>query len=102
MPDYKDNDPRGWCGDMRRGAAMGRSATHTDDKSASVKLTLRQVRLDNGGYDVNGTYFGWSRGETLYWYADEEGTIDAMLRATSRKLAKADIRETYPNARFYN
>ena len=102
MPDYKDNDPRGWCGDMSRGAAMGRPTIRDDDADPkrSVKLTLRRIRLDNGGYDVNGTYFGHA--DPLYWYADEDGTIDAMTRATDRKDAKSQIRETYPNARFYN
>lgn len=83
---------------------MGRAPIHDKDADPQrpVKLTLREVRLDNGGYDTNGTYFGWTRDSTVYWYADEAGTIDATLRATSRKLAKAEIRETYPKARFYN
>jgi hypothetical protein len=99
-PDYKTNDPRGWCGDPRRGAAMGRPTIHDAPTDAPVKLHLRRVRLDSGGYDCNGTYFG--HGDPLYWYADADGTIDAVLRATNRSDAKRQIREDYPQARFYN
>lgn len=99
MPDYKDNDPKGWCGDPSRGAAMGRGDYHDADPELPVKLTLRRVRL-NGDYDSNGTYFGFGR--PLYWYADSEGEIDAMLRADSRVQAKAEIRKRYPLARFHN
>ena len=101
LPDYGTNDPKGWCGDPARGAAMGRLTTHDTELShrRSVKLVLRKVRLNQGGYDSNGTYFGC--GEPLYWYADSDGTIDAMTRADNRTDAKRVIRGNYPNARFY-
>lgn len=79
---------------------MGRPTVHAADKSVGVKLYLRRSYLDSGGYDRNGTYFGF--GTPLYWYADAEGEIDAMLRAHSRTDAKAQIRKHYPKARFYN
>lgn len=99
-PDYSDRDPKGWCGDPKRGAAMGRGSYHADDKSQPVKLYLRRVRLDNGGYDVNGTYFG--HGEPLYWVASEDSEVDFMLRAHDRKRAKEHVRTQYPQARFFN
>jgi hypothetical protein len=99
QPSYKTNDPIGWCGDASRGAAMGRATIHDAPADAAVKLTLRRIRLDSGGYDPNGTYFG--TGTPLYWYADEDGTIDAMLRANTREEAKTQIRKRYPNARFF-
>lgn len=99
MPSYKTHDPKGWCGDPKRGAAMGRGSYHTADSDAPIKLTLRKVSLDSGGYDSNGTYFGW--GEPLFWYANEDCTIDDMLRAVNRDEAKRMIREQYPHARFY-
>lgn len=99
QPSYKTNDPKGFGGDPKRGAALGRSTRHNIDRAASVKLTLRHVRIDSGGYDRNGTYFG--HGNPLYWYADESGGIDAVLRADDREHAKESIRELYPNARFY-
>jgi len=103
-PSYSTNDPRGWGGDPRRGAALGRSSIRANEPSTfSGKVTLRRVYIDSGGYDPNGTYFGF--GAPLYWYAaeDEDGTIivDDMLRAHSREDAKEQVRAKYPNARFY-
>ena len=102
QPSYKKHDPKGWCGDPKRGAAMGRHSYHPEyefPNPISVKLTLRKIPIDSGGYDPNGTYFGW--GAPLYWYANEEHGIDDMLRALSREDAKQQIRERYPNARFF-
>ena len=96
MPDYKTNDPKGWCGDPRRGAAVGRPSIHSD--KVGGKFYLRKVRLDNGGYDPNGTYFG--HGQPLYWCTDDD-EVDFMLRASTRDEAKASVREEYPEARFY-
>jgi hypothetical protein len=98
-PDYKTNDPRGWCGDPRRGAAMGRGSYHADDRTAPVKLHVRRVRLDPGGYDPNGTYFG--TGEPLYWVADADCDVDFVLRARDREHAKRQALADYPNARFF-
>lgn len=163
MPDYKTNDPKGYMGDPRRGAAMGRRSINPDAAGWTVeglktaadiedarartaeaekenrpgdgykrqcweaaaasfreeaarlrslipsaeamqtdarKITLQRVRLDSGGYDRNGTYFGHDL--PLYWAADESGDYDATFRAADRNAAKAIVRETYPAARFYN
>ena len=100
-PSYKTNDPKGWCGDPHRGAAMGRSSIREVDSSAPVKLVLQKVRLDSGGYDINGTYFGGG-GDSVYWFANDEGTVDGTLRAASRSAAKKQVREEYSEARFYN
>ena len=97
-PSYKTNDPRGWCGDPSRGAALGRP-TVKGDATFAGKLTLHRVHLDQGGYDVNGTYFG--AGAPLYWYASDDETIDGMLRASSREDAKRQVRAMYPQARFF-
>lgn len=101
-PSYTTHDPRGWCGDPRRGAAMGRSTIHDVPRMARIKLTLRRIRLDAGGYDPNGTYFG--HGSPLFWYAgaDVDGNeIDAMVRVSDRAAAKREILREYPEARFY-
>lgn len=95
---YSRNDPKGWCGDPTYGAAMGRVAILEEDETYAGIIILRAVQL-GGDYDVNGTYFGGG-GETLWWYSNEEGTIDAMVRARSRDLAKKAIADRYPNARF--
>lgn len=96
---YSTNDPKGWCGDPKRGAALGRPTIHDVGADFAGKLYLRHIRLDSGGYDCNGTYFGCGR--PLYWYADDEDKIDAMLRANNRADAKRQILETFPKASFY-
>lgn len=99
-PSYKTHDPKGWCGDPRRGAAMGRPAIHSDEEG-SYKLHLQQIRLDSGGYDVNGTYFGFDPENILYWCASTCGSLDFVIRARSRKSAKWKINLTYPKATFF-
>lgn len=100
-PSYKTHDPRGWCGDPSRGAALGRT-TYGAGKVPEGRLTLRRIRLDSGGYDRNGTYFG--NDLPLYWYAgiDTDGDdIDGMLRAYDRDDAKERVRKLFPTATFY-
>jgi hypothetical protein len=101
-PSYQTRDPKGWGGDPKRGAALGRVPLHLpreERKPYDGKLYLHRVRLNSGGYDVNGTYFG--TGDPLYWCADADGRIDFVLRARSRGDAKEAVRETYPKARFF-
>ena len=103
QPSYKKHDPKGWCGDPKRGAAMGRHSYHPEyefPNLVSVKLTLRKISIDSGGYDPNGTYFGTGF-DPIYWYANEECTIDDVLRAPTRTAAKQLVRERYPHAKFY-
>lgn len=90
-PDYSSRDPKGWCGDARRGAAMGRG-TYKGPADYAGRITLRRVHLDSGGYDTNGTYFG--HGMPLYWYACEDGDIDGMLRA-NRYSDRAALDEAF-------
>jgi len=103
LPDYSTRDPKGWAGDPRRGAAVGRPTVQKGDpETFTGKLVLREVPLNDGGYDRNGTYFGL--GPPLYWCAGGDGDehdIDYMLRASDREAAKRKVRERYPNARFY-
>jgi hypothetical protein len=96
MPDYNTYDPKGWCGDPSRGAELGRP-TIKGPADYSGKLSLRKIRLCNGGYDRNGTYFGI--GDPLYWYASDDGEIDGMLRAKSRKDARSQVLAMYPAAK---
>lgn len=96
MPDYSTHDPRGWCGDPKRGAALGRP-TVKGPADYSGWLSLRRIYISNGGYDCNGTYFGI--GWPLYWYADAEGDIDGMLRARTRTDARRQVLVLYPKAK---
>lgn len=98
-PDYSTRDPKGWCGDPKRGAALGRHTYQNAPRDTADKFTLQRVRLGLG-YDRLGTY--WGHGAPLYWCANEAGTVDFCLRAGNREAAKALVRKDYPNARFYN
>lgn len=99
-PDYKQHDPRGWCGDPKCGAALGRP-TYAGESDYSGPLSLRKVRLDSGGYDCNGTYFGanlYGIGD-VYWIASPDCEIDRMIRARNRADARAQALALYPNAK---
>jgi len=98
-PSYKANDPRGWCGDPKRGAALGRRDVHDHDADQPIVLVVLPVRFVDGDYDINGTY--WGSGEPLYWYADCNGRVDAMLRAKDRGAAIEAIRVRYPLATIH-
>jgi len=98
-PSYSTNDPKGWCGDPARGAALGRPSILDASADFTGKLTLLRVYLDSGGYDPNGTYFG--TGTPLYWVASDDGTIDYVLRAWPRAEAKSLVKKRFPKARFF-
>jgi hypothetical protein len=93
-PSYQAHDPKGWCGDPRRGAAMGRPTIEGEPDYGGV-LFVSRVELD-GDYDVNGTYFGG--GTPLFWYASEDGSIDQMERAPSLASAMKEAAKLYPRA----
>lgn len=95
MRKYEDNDPKGWCGDPKRGAALGRPSIHAD-RDFSGEIFISRVSLDEGGYDRLGTYFGI--GDPLFWYRSENGEIDAMVRTKDFKDAKKQILFAYPKA----
>lgn len=63
------------------------------------KTSLRKIRIDNGGYDSGGAY--WGIGQPLYWAGSDCGTIDLWFRAPTRDDAKDHVRSKFPNARFY-
>lgn len=72
------------------GAPMGRPS----DSSLSGKVRLSRVRLDNGGYDSGGAY--WGLGEPLWWAEDHDGN-ERFFRAPTREAAKAQL----PGCKFY-
>lgn len=100
-PNYSDNAPYDSMGERKRGAAMGRPSIMppADAATQSPKVTLQRVRLDSGGYDPTGAYFG--RGSPLYWAATDDGALDITFRAADRDAAKAYVRDVMPGARFY-
>lgn len=84
---------------------MGRDSTSERDlrqlAPEYVKLALRRVHLDSGGYDSGGAY--WGHGEPLYRADDEAGLgeVTLYLRARDRAHAKELVRVKLPNARFW-
>jgi hypothetical protein len=62
----------------------------------SGDIYLWEVHVDSQGYDKNGKYFGV--GDPLFQYSNEDGDIDAVLRAKSLKAAKAQVLAIYPKA----
>jgi len=98
-PSYSDNDPRGWCGDPSRGAALGRSTYHAEDPAEFTgKLYIARIILD-GDYDINGTYWGGG-GDNLYWCASEGGEVDYVDRAGNRARMHAAVKAKYPVAKL--
>jgi hypothetical protein len=96
--------------------AMGRRSYHLPREQRaefSGRVYLRKIRLDSGGYDEFGSYFGHSRAHgSVYEYEWQESgaqarfgagrEISSMLRAHSRDQAKVIVRQTYPRAKFFN
>ena len=104
----------GWMGDPARGAQLGRHTTDpasvaerdgTPAAPSPFRFYLQRVRLDVGGYDGGGAY--WGVGAPLYRFEAGEGEDDlrdwpsGFLRARTRADAKRQLRDTYPAARFY-
>lgn len=107
------------------GAPMGRSEyIICNPVPSTLRFKLFRVRLDNGGYDDGGAY--WGTGAPLYcaevgFYTGDYQNIYSYLfeshvnptlehrdlyyreffRAGSREEAKAHVLKRYPNAKFY-
>lgn len=80
------------------GAPMGR---HTGPDFLDVDagpLYLRRVRLNAGGYDAGGAY--WGLGAPLWECLDQDGN-GRIFRARDRAAAKASILDDFPEAKFY-
>ena len=96
------------------GSNSGRPAFLPNDRSVVVKLRLVRMKLDSGGYDHGGAYWGCrTYPDKIYWAESAEefelgmydrppiGTIELTVDATSRAEAKSKIRDLLPNAKFY-
>lgn len=107
----------------REGAQLGRRNwdIHSD---LPIKMYLQQVKLDAGGYDAGGAYWGLrlpkkiTRDNTppgalgkalhtytvtmrLYRYENLEFDVQGFLEAEDREDAKHQIRKRYIKATFY-
>jgi hypothetical protein len=98
-----------------RGADMRRPTFLPANRRLIVKLRLVRLKLNAGGYDSGGAYWGAREyPNKLYWAESLEdfelgvfdrppiGTIEMTVDAIGRKDAKRLIRQLLPNAKFYN
>ncbi len=99
MSSYTDNDPRGFCGDPKRGAALGRPSIQ-GELGEGETLTVTRKQLE-GDYDENGTYFGGGPGtQPLFWVSSEDGGVDYMIRAKDIGDARAQVHAKYPGTKI--
>ena len=82
------------------GASMGRRDNVAEALDVK-KLHLERVRLNSGGYDLGGAY--WGQGAPLYvaWGDGAEEVQEMFLRASDREEAKEIARGVFKNAKFY-
>lgn len=68
-----------------------------------MKVYLKKVRLNQGGYTDSGQYFGI--GSPLYYYEPVEGSQSlgdsGYIRAKNRDHAKKMVTTFIPNATFF-
>ena len=95
-----------------RGAPMGRSTVRPAElililQESSFTMYLTEVKLNSGGYDRGGAYWGLSGGSGSLFVAH---TVVEIMGETqvykdfyrgSRDKVKAEIREEFPFVRFY-
>ncbi len=83
------------------GSQMGRCNILPENTTVPVKLQMQKLRLDSGGYDRWGAYWGRGRYSNMYCaWSGEEG-CRVFVRAITRQEAKLKVRTFLPNARFY-
>ena len=84
-----------------RGAPMGRSNWGvTEHRERPMMMYLQRVRFVDGDYDLGGAYWGGG-GEPLFcaWAEDDEARV--FVRAKDRTAAKLEVKEYFPNAKFF-
>lgn len=91
----------------RYGAPLGRASDNLSAlivESTDPAFTLQHVKINGGGYDAGGAY--WGLGQRLYWWSitiregDSVDECSGYFRAKDRAAAKAHIRDLHPNAKF--
>ncbi|TVQ30558.1 MAG: hypothetical protein EA356_14920 [Geminicoccaceae bacterium] len=91
--------PAGWMGDARRGASHGRVNVVPEDGGEGLKVRLSRLRIDGGGYDEGGAY--WGLGDPVWWARDDGDRLDMFTRAATRDEAKAAILARAPRVTFW-
>jgi hypothetical protein len=96
---YNVRDPRGWCGDPARGAALGRVSIRSLPIDYTGIISVFPIKLYDGDYDGNGTYFGFVPERPLWWIHAKKGELelDTVLRGPPAEVV-AHIYAYHPRA----
>ena len=84
-----------------RGAPMGRENWGLiEHRDRPMMMHLQRVRFIDGDYDLGGAYWGGG-GEPLFcaWAEDIEARV--FVRAKDRNAAKLEVKQYFPNAKFF-
>ena len=82
----------------RYGAPMGRYTGPHYLETQAGPLYLRRIRINSGGYDSGGAY--WGLGAPLWYVQDQDGNSQ-FFRARDRYAAKLKLLADWPDARFF-
>lgn len=82
----------------RYGAPMGRPTGPDYLEVSAGPFYLRRIRINGGGYDSGGAY--WGLGPPLFYVEDQDGN-SSFFRARSREDAKRILSAKWDGARFY-
>jgi hypothetical protein len=77
---------------------MGRHTGPHYLETSAGRLRLVRVRINAGGYDNGGAY--WGLGAPLWYVQDQDGNSQ-FFRAGSREAAKEKLCKEWPGAKFY-
>jgi hypothetical protein len=84
-----------------RGASMGRP-NNAGPVELAYKFRLQRLRIDAGGYDEGGAYWGLGKPLFMAWDDATAGRrVDLFFRAESREAARETVLKSYPAAQFY-
>lgn len=75
---------------------MGRRNDPGTTEALPGTLHVRRIKLDSGGYDQEGAY--WGIGLPLWQLRGEE--VSSFTRATTREIAIIHFRNIYPNCKI--
>lgn len=75
---------------------MGRASVFSPDFSG--RLRCQRVRIDSGGYDRGGAY--WGHGVQALYCAWADG-VEFYTRARNRHAARAHVLAMMPQAKFF-
>lgn len=63
-----------------------------------MRVSLKKVRLNAGGYDSDGRYFGHVAGLPLWYYSDDYGNVWGHVRGRDRDEARREVMRKFPTA----